>query len=84
MPGMPFTNGLMCKVGNQGMKSATVIDRVYAKERGGGMIVLCVTNTSEACMWMESYNEVYGRTNNPYDLARTVGTLLVTIFTMHS
>lgn len=37
------------------------------------MIVLCVCNTSEACMWMESYNQVYGRTNNPYDLARTPG-----------
>ena len=30
-------------------------------------------NTSELCMWMESFNKVYGRSNNPYDVTRTVG-----------
>lgn len=38
-----------------------------------GFIPLGVTNTSELCMWMESYNDVYGRCNNPYDVRRTVG-----------
>ncbi|MFZ5756813.1 MAG: amidase [Pseudomonadota bacterium] len=38
-----------------------------------GAIPLGVTNTSELCMWMESYNDVYGRCNNPYDPRRTVG-----------
>jgi fatty acid amide hydrolase 2 len=32
-----------------------------------------VTNISEIAMWMESYNYLYGITNNPYDLTRTVG-----------
>jgi fatty acid amide hydrolase 2 len=41
--------------------------------RRAGAIPLGVTNTSELCMWMESYNKVYGRTNNPYDLRRIVG-----------
>lgn len=34
---------------------------------------MAVTNTSELCMWMESQNNVYGRTRNPYDLSRIVG-----------
>jgi fatty acid amide hydrolase 2 len=38
-----------------------------------GAIPLGVTNTSELCMWMESYNSVYGRCSNPYDARRTVG-----------
>lgn len=38
-----------------------------------GAIPLGVTNTSELCMWMESYNSVYGRCSNPYDPRRTVG-----------
>lgn len=38
-----------------------------------GAIPIGVTNTSELCMWMESYNTVYGRCSNPYDARRTVG-----------
>lgn len=38
-----------------------------------GAIPIGVTNTSELCMWMESYNTVYGRCSNPYDRRRTVG-----------
>lgn len=38
-----------------------------------GAIPLGVTNTSELCMWMESYNTVYGRCSNPYDRNRIVG-----------
>jgi fatty acid amide hydrolase 2 len=41
--------------------------------RRAGMIPIGSTNTSEICMWMESNNKVYGRTNNPYDLTRTAG-----------
>lgn len=44
-----------------------------ARLRKAGAIPLGVSNTSELCMWMESYNEVYGRSNNPYDHARIVG-----------
>ena len=38
-----------------------------------GAIPLGVTNTSELCMWMESNNKIYGRTNNPYNIHHTVG-----------
>ncbi|MES2917057.1 MAG: amidase [Pseudomonadota bacterium] len=44
-----------------------------ARLREAGAIPLGVSNTSELCMWMESYNEVYGRSNNPYDPSRIVG-----------
>ena len=36
-------------------------------------IPIGVTNVSELCMWMESSNKVYGRTNNPYHVGRTPG-----------
>ncbi|XP_066968821.1 fatty-acid amide hydrolase 2 isoform X1 [Macrobrachium rosenbergii] len=41
--------------------------------RGTGAIPLCVTNVSELCMWWESSNTIYGRTNNPYQTSRIVG-----------
>jgi len=48
---------------------ATVVKRL----RENGFIVLCGTNVSELCMWMESYNPVYGISCNPYDYRRTTG-----------
>ncbi|KAK7077967.1 Fatty-acid amide hydrolase 2 [Halocaridina rubra] len=41
--------------------------------REAGGIPLCVTNVSELCMWWESANTIYGRTNNPYKNSRIVG-----------
>ena len=32
-----------------------------------------MTNVSELCLWMESSNNVYGRTNSPYHTGRHVG-----------
>ena len=41
--------------------------------RQAGAIPLGVSNVSELCMWMESSNKIYGRTNNPYHPGRMVG-----------
>ena len=41
--------------------------------RKAGAIPLCLTNTSELALWYDSDNNLYGRTNNPYDLSRIVG-----------
>lgn len=41
--------------------------------RRAGAIPLVVTNTPELCMYWESYNNVTGRTVNPYDTRRTAG-----------
>eukprot|EP01089_Gocevia_fonbrunei_P016444 TRINITY_DN5090_c0_g1_i4.p1 TRINITY_DN5090_c0_g1~~TRINITY_DN5090_c0_g1_i4.p1 ORF type:complete len:166 (-),score=29.07 TRINITY_DN5090_c0_g1_i4:232-729(-) len=66
---MPHTSGLKSRLGVISNQDAEVVNRL----RKAGAIPLGVTNTSELCMWMESYNKCYGRTNNPYDLQRTCG-----------
>lgn len=38
-----------------------------------GAIPVCVTNTPEASVWIETSNSVFGRTSNPYNLKRTCG-----------
>lgn len=67
--GMPNTSGLVARKGLLAESDAVTVARM----RRAGSIVLGVTNVSELCMWMESNNRVYGRSNNPYDPARTVG-----------
>lgn len=69
LTGMPNTSGLRARVGLLADADATAVARL----RAAGAIPLGVTNTSELCMWMESSNRVYGRTNNPYALDRIVG-----------
>lgn len=67
--GMPNTAGLVSRVGLRVADDAPTVARL----RAAGAIPLGVSNTSEVCMWMESFNKVYGRSNNPYDPERTVG-----------
>lgn len=69
LSGMPQTSGLVARKGVNTEQDAPAVARL----RAAGAIPLGVTNISELCMWMESNNRVYGRTNNPYDLTRTVG-----------
>ena len=61
--GKPQTSGLVARRDQVADADAAVIRRM----REAGMIPLGGTNVSELCMWMESDNRVYGRTNNPYD-----------------
>jgi amidase len=44
-----------------------------ARLRAAGAVVLGKTNTPEFTLGFESVNPIHGRTNNPYDLARTPG-----------
>ncbi|XP_068871912.1 fatty-acid amide hydrolase 2 isoform X3 [Aphelocoma coerulescens] len=67
--GMPNTSGLVNRRDVIATSDATVVSRL----KQAGAIPLGVTNCSELCMWYESSNRVYGRTNNPYDLQRIVG-----------
>jgi fatty acid amide hydrolase len=49
-------------------------DGLYvARMRQAGAIVLGKTNVAQALLYIESDNPVYGRTNNPWNLARTSG-----------
>lgn len=69
LDGMPNTGGLVSRRDAVADFDATAVARL----RAAGAIPLGVTNLSELCMWMESNNRVYGRTNNPYDASRIVG-----------
>ncbi|HEX2166076.1 MAG TPA: amidase [Longimicrobiales bacterium] len=67
--GMPLTFGSAVRRGRTGARDATVVARL----RRAGAIPLGVTNVPEWGMWFESYNALYGRTNNPYNLQHTPG-----------
>lgn len=67
--GFPQTGGLNLRRNFYPLRNATVVDRILES----GAIPIGFTNVSELCMWMESNNRVYGRTNNPYDLSRIAG-----------
>ena len=69
LEGMPNCSGLVSRKDFRCSEDATGT----ARYRAAGAIPLGVTNVSELCMWMESANNVYGRTNNPYNLGRIVG-----------
>ena len=67
--GMPLTFGSLRRRERRALTDATVVARL----RAAGAIPLGVTNAPEWGMWFESYNGIYGRTNNPYDLRHTPG-----------
>ncbi|MEW6431321.1 MAG: amidase [Myxococcota bacterium] len=69
LSGMPNTAGLVARKGVTSTEDAPTVARL----RAAGAIPLGVTNLSELCLWMESDNRVWGRTNNPYDVSRTAG-----------
>ncbi|XP_007422714.2 fatty-acid amide hydrolase 2 [Python bivittatus] len=67
--GMPNTSGLVSRRNVISVSDAVVVSRL----KQAGAIPLGVTNCSELCMWFESSNCVYGRSNNPYNLDCIVG-----------
>jgi len=50
-------------------KDATIVARL----KQAGAILLGKTNTPELTLFGDTYNLVYGQTNNPYDLERSAG-----------
>ena len=69
LQGMPSSAGLIARRDHRSSDSAPVVQRLL----DAGAIPLGVTNTSELTLWIESYNPLYGRTNNAYDPTRTAG-----------
>src|SRR3954453_1050609 len=67
--GMPWETGSPFRRGVRGERDATLLRRA----RDAGAIVLGVTNVAEQLMAWETDNALYGRTNSPWDLARTPG-----------
>ena len=67
--GLPCTGGLVRCKDVVSTEDATTVARL----RAAGAIVLGNTNIPEGGLWLETYNAIYGRTNNPWDLRRTSG-----------
>src|SRR6202795_3182041 len=67
--GLACESGTRLRAGTIAAKDAVLVSRL----RNAGAIVLGVTNTPELLMAWETDNLLYGRTNNPWDLARTPG-----------
>ncbi len=67
--------GLICSSGCPGFykEKATEDATLAARLKKAGAIILGLTNVPEMCRGGDSDNLIYGRTNNPYDLARTSG-----------
>jgi amidase len=67
--GMPCTGGTLGRAGAVATEDATIVARL----RAAGAVVLGKTNLPELALAFVTDNLVYGRTNNPYDPARTPG-----------
>lgn len=67
--GLPCESGSRLRAGYIPTQDAPLVARL----RNAGAIVLGVTNTPELLMAWETDNLLYGRTNSPWDLARTAG-----------
>ena len=67
--GVVTTGGSLARASFVPIEDATVAQRL----RAAGAILLGKTNTPELTLSPETDNLVYGRTSNPYDLARTPG-----------
>jgi fatty acid amide hydrolase 2 len=69
LAGMPWTAGSL----RRRHIVADVDAPVVARMKQAGFVPLGVTNVPEMAFWYETDNLVWGRTNNPYDVTRTVG-----------
>ncbi len=67
--GMPWTGCTKRFKDQRADRDATVVRRL----REAGAIILGSSNAPEGGLWMETYNDIYGRTSNPWDLRRTSG-----------
>ena len=67
--------GHLCETGsliNQGRRPTSDAETV-TRLRKAGALILGTTNCPEFLMAYETDNRLYGRTSNPWDLARTAG-----------
>ncbi len=69
VPGLRSTGGLKRNKDNVVQTESPTA----AKLREAGAIILNKTNTPELCFCQETDNLLFGRTNNPWNLERTVG-----------
>jgi fatty acid amide hydrolase 2 len=67
--GMPLSAGIWSRRDIRADYTAETIKRLQA----AGAILLGSTNVPEGGLWMETYNDVYGRTVNPWNRGRAAG-----------
>ena len=67
--GLSLTAGLYARKGVVAEEDAAVVLNL----RKAGAIPIAVTNVPEFLLWWDSCNNIYGRTNNPYDKSRIAG-----------
>lgn len=67
--GMPWTGGMRRRAHVRADTDAVIVRRL----RAAGAVVMGTSNVPEGGLWMETYNALYGRTCNPWDLGRTSG-----------
>ncbi|XP_068617677.1 fatty-acid amide hydrolase 2-A-like [Battus philenor] len=67
--GLHHTSGVVLRKDVIAEDDADVIKLLRDK----GAIIIGLTNVPELCMWWETHNHIYGRTNNPYNTTRIVG-----------
>ncbi|MCX4246445.1 amidase [Paraliomyxa miuraensis] len=67
--GMPLTAGVWSRRHVRADRDATTVRRL----REAGAILVGITNVPEGGLWLETYNDVYGRTVNPWSLEHTSG-----------
>ena len=66
---MSFTSGLYSRKEVKAKEDAHVVRNL----REAGAIPVCVTNVPEFLLYWDTYNKIYGRTDNPYDKSRVPG-----------
>lgn len=69
LTGYRQTGGMLAYREQVATQDATLVERL----RTAGAIVLGQTNVPEGGMWMETWNRLYGRTQNPWNLRHTCG-----------
>jgi fatty acid amide hydrolase 2 len=67
--GMPLSAGIWSRRHVRATEDAETVRRL-AK---AGAILVGITNVPEGGLWLETYNDVYGRTVNPWDARHTAG-----------
>ncbi|MCH8185587.1 MAG: amidase [Chloroflexi bacterium] len=67
--GTDATFGLRARIGDRAARDGPLV----AKLRRAGAIIVGKTNLPQLMLAYETDNDVYGRTNNPWDLERTPG-----------
>ncbi|CAE6440491.1 unnamed protein product [Rhizoctonia solani] len=69
MKGLETVNGYVANIGDFATEDCVLVDILYEL----GAVPFTRTNVPQTLMWGETYNNVFGRTLNPYDLRLTSG-----------